>query len=450
VLLRTAYLYEQNNAGLIRPLESVRGTIEALFTQAEEDTLSLKLVEDAFFLNKTLIRMDQGTFQNAEFLKVICDELDIGEWEFRKGCGEDEFRAVMKTIVAAVRGSSGTQSVLERDLKTIQLKPRTQATQCRQVLGKKSMLQVYATAMAFAAGVVAAWASGKRQQLSGVKRVVQRVVGAVNDDPLTMLGLTNLRSYKTHLASHFVNVSIVSLLLARRVGLGKLDLVRVGMTAFLHELGASLLPDETIDAAEPLDDAQSAELDKLPLLSVSCLAEMAGGKPENPARIVSVYESQAYKAGGQPYRGEMLPDVFSEIVSTADAYDHLITSRMGHAALPPHKAIEQMLRAQGDERFARWAVGLLVNEIGSPPCGTLVEIDTGELGIVVGGPALGGIEGYPIIRLIADKNRVPIVGGPILVNLGSNGAGGDQRVHAIRRILTPVGGDGNIPQFFLD
>lgn len=449
VLLKTAYVHQQNNAALIRPLQNTQETVDALFRHASEDLFRLKLVSDTFFLNATMIRMDQGTFQNAEFLRVICAELDVGEWEFRKGCGEKDFRAMMVTIVDAVRSEPSSGASLRRDLGFIQLKPPVAgAVESQSLLGlRQFVLQTYATALAFGMNMIAAWRLGKRPRLSAVKRIVQGLLDIVNKDAVTLLGLMQLRAYRKDLASHFVNVAILSLITGRCAGLDKRQLVRVGMTAFLHELGTINLPKEIIERSEPLEEAQQKELSRLPLLSVGYLVELGGEGVESLGRLISVYENRAHIPMASIYQAQMVPDAMAQIVAVADAYDHLTCPRMGNTPLRPDQVLEEILLNR-EGKFADWAVKLLVHGVGRYPIGTLVELNTGELGIVCDWPPEAAPADRPRIRLIKDRDGAPLER-HVVVDLSEIDAG-EGHLRTVQRTLDTDKEGVDVVRFFLD
>ena len=74
---------------------------------------------------------------------------------------------------------------------------------------------------------------------------------------------------------------------------------------------------------------------------------------------------------------------FSEIVAIADSYDAIIASRVYYRApTPPDQGVRIMMKKRGTA-FNAVLVKAFVNMIGIFPIGTLVKIDTGEVGVVM-------------------------------------------------------------------
>ena len=399
VLLKTAYVHQQNNTALHRPLANIQETVNALFRLTHNSVVTLRLAANAFFLNDTLIRLDRATYQNAEFLRIICSELRIETFEFYGGCQERAFRALMVAIVDAVRSDPPTLGPVTRDLETIYLKPPPNLLAHKVQDRRQFALQSYALALMFTSQLLAHWPQAKRAPLSGVKRTVQSLLDVLAEDTITLLGLTQLHAYRQHLAYHLVHVSIVSLIIGRHAGLSRPELIQLGMTALLHELGARELPESLLECPTPLSTTAQAELAKLPLLSVRRLLALPGLGVEGMARIVAIFENRAHVPQAHTYHAQYTADVRAQIVAVADAYDHLTTSRLGHTAMPPDQALSVLLHNQ-EGKFATWAVRLLITAIGRYPIGTMVELDTGELGIVCDRPEEGTPGNRPKLRLI--------------------------------------------------
>jgi HD-GYP domain-containing protein (c-di-GMP phosphodiesterase class II) len=447
VLLKTAYIHQQNNTALHRPLESIQQTTSALFEHTKSDTITLRPLSNTFFMNDTLIRLDRFSFQNAEFLRIICGEVRIGSFEFYRGCDEPAFRGLMQAIVDAVREGSSS-AAFRRDFDTIYLKPPVALSSGKGLRHRRQfILHNYALALMFMSQVLARWSQRKHPPLSRFKRTAQNLLEMLDEDAATLLGLTQLRAYRSHPATHLVHVAILSLAIGQRVGLSRPDLVQLGMTALLHELGLMDVPPELLERLTPLGDAEQHELAKLPLFSVQRLMEFPVVGLEGIARVVSVFENRGHVPTPPTYHARLATDVKAQIMAVADAYDHLITSRLGHVALAPDRALRVLLDNR-EGTLAAWAVKLLASAIGRYPIGSMVELDTGEHGIVVALPPQGAPADRPPIRLVTASDGTSVEADTV-VQLTATDASG-RPLRSIRQTLHPDLVPVNVPRFFLD
>ncbi len=224
VLLRTAYIHSQNNAALIRPLQTIHKISSIIFEHAGSNMFYLRLVSNTFFLNDTLVKLDQGSYQNASFLHVICEDLGVGEIEFHDGCAEKEFRELMSTVVDSIRKGPSAKDKLKRDLGNIKLKKAPEMGTARTLLDRRQyILRTYALALIFCNSMLETWPAGKRPRTSEIKRLTQNLLDIIEENAATLLGLTQMRAYRKHVANHFVNVAILALIIGpaeTQIGLG--------------------------------------------------------------------------------------------------------------------------------------------------------------------------------------------------------------------------------------
>ena len=445
VLLKNAYLHDHGNDALVPPLQKIQVTTGELFELTSNDVLSLRLVSGTFFVNNSLVRLDQGSFANAEFLRIICADLDIGEYEFHLGLSEADLRAMMAVVIDAAR-TPGSQ--LRRDFEHLHLKPQVGVSDDDDIVDpKEAALRAYVTALVEMARIIERWIAGRRPSMSNVKRIVQRLFDTVEQDPVILLGLLQLSDYQRHIASHLVNVGILVLIMGRRIGLERDALVHLTMAAVMHEVGAIDLPPALRDGAGGLDARAVQTLERLPHQTTHRLCQFGGRGRQATPRLVTVFENRGHIAGGNLYQFRAAIGAAAQLIAVADAYAHLTAARLGTPAVRADTALE-VLAQNPDGRFAPWAVRLLGDCIGQFPVGTLVELDTGERAVVFDRPAPGAAASRPKVRLLR-PGQAGIVAGGEVVDLAQTDQTG-RYPRSIRRTLKAQAEAINVPHFFLD
>jgi len=87
--------------------------------------------------------------------------------------------------------------------------------------------------------------------------------------------------------------------------------------------------------------------------------------------------------GYPPVPGELKQHPFSQIIALADAYEALTAARVYYSAqMPADQAIRILLKKRGIA-FNPVLVKAFVNMIGLFPVGTVVKLDSGEIGLVM-------------------------------------------------------------------
>ena len=179
---------------------------------------------------------------------------------------------------------------------------------------------------------------------------------------------------------HPVNVTIVSLLLGKAMGLPPADLQDLGLAAFLHDIGKSELPDRVrwLDdsfstteyklyqdhVAKSLHLGQTMELSRPALLAIGQHHEMADGSGF-PMRL----------------RGDTL-SAATRILALINRYDNLCNPSRLAAALTPHEALS-LIFAQMKSKFDATTLSAFIRMMGVYPPGSIVQLVDGRYGMVV-------------------------------------------------------------------
>lgn len=179
---------------------------------------------------------------------------------------------------------------------------------------------------------------------------------------------------------HSVNVTVVSLLLGKAMGLGHSEMAELGMAAFLHDIGKIQLPDrvrwfdEGFSAAETrlyqehvVQGAQLAKTMELPVGALLAMAqhhELVDGSGF-PARI----------KGAQMSLG-------ARILALVNRYDNLCNPSRPASALTPHESLS-LLFAQFKTRFDPVVLSAFIRMMGVYPPGSVVQLDDERYACVV-------------------------------------------------------------------
>ncbi len=263
----------------------------------------------------------------------------------------------------------------------------------------------------------------ERPRLADLRRVVQRLVDLVLEDDTTLLGLTAVKALRNPasnavLPTHGVNVAILSLVLAREVGLARHELVEVGLAALAHGAG----PDSI---ADPM---QRALCGARFLLQMGPIAGVA--RP-----VLAAVEQHAHEeAPGRLVLPESR-DLTTRIVQIARAYEAL-TAHGGREGRPDR--VLSLLLANEGGRLDRTLLKLFAHAVGIYPPGTLLRLDGGEVGVVTSPNRDPERRDRPRVRLLLDPSGQPIAAAPV-VDLAARDARGFVRSVAAVLDAEPLG-----------
>ncbi len=179
---------------------------------------------------------------------------------------------------------------------------------------------------------------------------------------------------------HPVNVTIVSLLLGKAMGLPSADLLDLGVAAFLHDLGKSELPDRV----RWLDDSFSTAEYKLYQDHVARSLHLGKAMAlSRPVLLAIAQHHEMVDGSGFPSRmkGDTL-SVASRILALINRYDNLCNPSRLTAALTPHEALS-LIFAQLKSKFDATTLSAFIRMMGVYPPGSIVQLVDERFGMVV-------------------------------------------------------------------
>lgn len=172
------------------------------------------------------------------------------------------------------------------------------------------------------------------------------VVLETGGSPLVAVSeVSELDAYTT---IHSLNVSLLSMSLAERIGYGSSAVYQIGVCGLLHDVGKQSVPMSILTKEGGLNDEEWAEIQKHPAEGARVLLR-SGSSLEAPA--VVAYEHHMYgDEGGYPERSRPRPlHEASRLVQVCDIFDALRTHRAHRAALTTEEALTVLTDEAGPE-----------------------------------------------------------------------------------------------------
>lgn len=245
---------------------------------------------------------------------------------------------------------------------------------------------------------------GKRPDIAfeEIHSVARKIVSEVLRNRRAMVHLTEIRTHDDYTFAHSVDVCVLSVLIAVNLGYSELRLQELAVGALLHDVGKTSLDTSLLNKKTPLDEDEMAIMRSHTMIGFDILRS-SKGKMSLPSVHIALQHHEKYDGTGYPrgLSGEEIHD-YSRIVSIADVYDAVTSDRPYRKALLPHEAYELMM-VSGCQHFDPQILPVFLERIAVYPVGTIVQLSSGDIGVVVSVPAELPLR--PVIRLIVDKNR---------------------------------------------
>ncbi len=216
--------------------------------------------------------------------------------------------------------------------------------------------------------------------LNETKRAASAMVDSILRSPDAFTWLSRVREKDEYTYSHAVRSAVWGILFGRHLGLNKLDLDVLAMGILLKDIGKTRLPKHLLEKTDRSRTEQEA-YEKFVDYGVDILRKMPDIKP----RVTSVIKTHCERINGSGFpehlRGDRIP-LLGKIAGIVTFYDEITNPRGEAHPLSPSKAVARLYELR-DVEFQADLVVEFIRAIGLYPTGTLVELNTGEVAVVV-------------------------------------------------------------------
>ncbi len=247
--------------------------------------------------------------------------------------------------------------------------------------------------------------------LNVVKSGVVDMVESVVRNPSAMMWIVQLKGLDKYTYSRALGTSVWCATFGRHLGLEKSDINLLALGGLLLDIGKGRLPGHLLKKHGELSQDELKQMHDHVDLGIKILVT-AGNRTNSERLDVQVLQMIAThheRADGSGYpQGLENQDIplFGRIAGIVDSYDAMTSDRPYIEAKPrsPHEAIAELYELR-DSQFQAELVEQFIQAVGLYPTGSLVELNSGQVGAVVGINGLRRLQ--PTLMLLLDENKEP-------------------------------------------
>lgn len=247
---------------------------------------------------------------------------------------------------------------------------------------------------------------GKNINSLGAKRLVGELVESVIRNPDALSVFAQLKKKDEYTAQHSMRVCILALSFGRHLGLDRDELNLLGIGALLHDIGKMKVPNEILNKPGALSDYEYALMKSHVPRGVEIL-DKSSGIPR-PAIEVARCHHERYSGSGyiSGLKGDHI-GLFGMIGGIVDCYDAISSDRAYHTGMSAHAALKKMYEWRHRD-FHPGLVEQFIQCMGIYPIGSVVELNTGEIGVVVTMNRVRRLK--PRVALVLQPDFYPVPG----------------------------------------
>jgi HD-GYP domain-containing protein (c-di-GMP phosphodiesterase class II) len=425
--LRTAELHEPDNETVA---SMVAGFMKKLGDGKPTGPTRLSLRNHCVFVDDDRLDIGASDYLDFRYLMRVFDKWQLGGLAFDPEVSPAEVRELLFAVARGRGEGIEALSVLleQRGVSNVTLKPpfldSPGATE-RQV-----PLRTYSACLDVCRDMQEAVKHNRQLSTRRLRRVAQSVVDQVLDDEYALLALTTIKEFDDYLFHHSANVAILSVAMGQRLGYPKARLGELCLAAFLHDMGKIEVDKDILGKSGRLEDWEWEEMREHPVHVVHLLLEQEHLSLSTLRAIVAGFEHHLnHDMSGYPkVRQKRSISTFGRIITVADRYDALTTPRPYRVRnFTPYEGVRYLLRNSGTQ-FDPLLVRVFIDITGLYPPGTVVVLDSGEVGVVQRPPLPGSPIDRPQVLLTSEDRRI--------VNLSEQDEQGRHR-RSIRQVVNP-------------
>jgi len=252
--------------------------------------------------------------------------------------------------------------------------------------------------------------SGKAPNLSSVKQAIGQMEQSILRNPDAFMWLRQLRKKDDYAYTHCIDCSALAVAFGRQLGLPSDQIHELAIGALLFDIGKTKVPEKLLKKPGKLTEDEFTMVKMHVEFGLGIVDTDNGITAQTRAMIATHHER--FDGTGYPkkLKGGQIP-LPGRIAAIVDFYDAVTSDRPYSPAMSPHDAIKYLYKFR-NTHYQDELIEQFIQTIGAYPVGTLVELSTGEVGIVIEQNQIRRL--LPKIIVILDGNKIPLGDPPIL------------------------------------
>lgn len=236
---------------------------------------------------------------------------------------------------------------------------------------------------------------GKQVQLQSLDPLAERMVQSTFRSKHALTGITRIKTKDEYTFMHCVSMAGLMTSFALEMGLDDETLHQLAIGGMVHDIGKILVPGNILNKPGKLDNDEFSVMRQHVDFSGELLKEHSD--LSQVALDVTLQHHERMDGAGYPLglQGEQI-SLIGQMAAIVDVYDALTSIRVYKNAWEPSVTLKKILE-WSPTQFNRELVQHFIKCLGIYPVGSLVELESGRVGIVM---EQGASILRPLVRII--------------------------------------------------
>lgn len=222
---------------------------------------------------------------------------------------------------------------------------------------------------------------GRAINVDAVQTVITDMTESVFRNPDALPSLSRLKRFDEYTFYHSVNTALLAMSLGRSLGFDRSMIHLAGVGTLLHDIGKMKVPLELLNKPGRFEPHEMEIVKQHVLRGVEVLSSTTGLGDTYIQPALEHHE----RVNGDGYPHRRAHQDISQvglITAIVDIYDAMTSDRVYHKGKPAHEVLQLLYRLSLEGHLDPTLVQRFIQVVGVYPVGSVVELNTGETGIV--------------------------------------------------------------------
>ena len=245
---------------------------------------------------------------------------------------------------------------------------------------------------------------GRDLSVEQVESAVRPLVASVLRSADAFFWIESLKGHDSYSYSHAIGCSALAAAFGRHMGFAEETIISLAAGGLLMDIGKTRLPQSLLQSTDTLTPAKLKKLRSHVAFGMK-IVDTSGITDQDVLDIVRTHHERI-DGSGYPdgLLGSVIP-ITGRMLGIIDAYDAMISPRPYRAAISRHQALRQIYAGR-DTLFQSELVEQFQVCLGVYPTGSLVELSTGEVAVVMAQNQVRRLR--PKVVVLTDSAKQPL------------------------------------------